>query len=121
MERKRGDWMRLVAEQESDEVERRMEQLQGARRAAAMLQGGLRKQRWLRLLRRLSGKSIKLHHIGYYGVSLFPIRRMDGALIGYEGRSGRRYSQPQHGWCVLQTMIPNGVMEKAMKRTFTRK
>ena len=93
--------MRLVAEQESDEVERRMEQLQGARRAAAMLQGGLRKQRWLRLLRRLSGKSIKLHHIGYYGVSLFPIRRMDGALIGYEGRSGRRYSQPQHGWCVL--------------------
>lgn len=97
MDKKRGDWTRLVEEQESNEAKRPMEHLKAARKAAEALKEGLRKQKWLRLVRKWHGRRIKIHRLGYCGVSLFPIRSMDGALVGYEGRSGRRYSQPQHG------------------------
>ena len=98
MDERRGGWTRLIEEHGHQEVERRMELLQVAREAAGMLQEGLRKLKWLRLVRTIGGGSSKFHHFGYCGVSLFPVRSMDGTLTGYEGRSGRQYGRSPHGW-----------------------
>ena len=65
-------------------------QLKIIRTAVVTIQRRLRKHWWLRMVRNIGGGGIRLHQRGHCGVSLFPVRRLNGTLIEYQGRSGRR-------------------------------
>ena len=101
MDERRDERAPVMGVTVSDGISWASKHLHDARKAALTLQKGMRKQRWLRNVRNIGGEGIRLLRHGYCGTTLFPIRSINGALVGYEGRSGRRYSHPAHGWGVL--------------------
>ena len=87
-----ASWQRLEEEEEEEEEATRLREereLKIMKRSVSRLQSSMRRRRWYVILRNLRNWS--LHKRGFCGVILYPIRTHDGSLLGYEGRSRRRY------------------------------